>query len=527
MATPNEKLAASLNVLKNIQDRGIFAIEVAAHPELTRTHRERLVRAGFLRQVIGGWYLSSNPTEDAGDSTTWYAHMESFVAAYANARFGAQWQVTPELSLLKHSGDTGVSKQIQLHAPQANNQVVNLPHGCSVFLYRVRAEALSQTAAETENGLRLLPLEEALIKAGPGFCTRHPLAAQIVFRCLDVTVLTRLLLEGGNSVVAGRLAGGLMAVGRADDAQQLVAAMRAADYKVFPKNPFDEQPVEIKGNRNESPYVQRIRAMWMSMRKTVIARFDAVMRHEFADVQRLIQEIEARYAADAYHSLSIEGYRVTDELIQRVKEGDWNPLASTQDQTARDAMAAKGYFEAHKRVIQLIREALTRGLHPGESLKKNFAQWHLALFSASVTAGILKPADLAGYRNSQVFIRNALHVPLAPTAVRDCMPVLLELIASEEHAGVRAVLGHFFFVFIHPYTDGNGRLGRFLMNYLLVTGGYVWTIVTVESRSEYLAALEQASTYGNIELFANLIVRLVVEQTVRPVERRNQREAND
>lgn len=72
MATPNEKLAASLNVLKNIKDRGIFAIEVAAHPELTRTHRERLVRAGFLRHVIGGWHLSSNPTEDASDSTTWY-----------------------------------------------------------------------------------------------------------------------------------------------------------------------------------------------------------------------------------------------------------------------------------------------------------------------------------------------------------------------------------------------------------------------------------------------------------------------
>ncbi|MHB1180994.1 MAG: hypothetical protein ACYCZ4_04310 [Sulfuricella sp.] len=60
-----------------------------------------------------------------------------------------------------------------------------------------------------------------------------------------------------------------------------------------------------------------------------------------------------------------------------------------------------------------------------------------------------------------------------------------------------------------------------------MTGGYVWTIVTVESRSEYLAALEQASTYGNIEPFADLIVSLVVEQAVRPVERRSQREAND
>jgi len=149
---------------------------------------------------------------------------------------------------------------------------------------------------------------------------------------------------------------------------------------------------------------------------------------------------------------------------------------------------------------------------------KNFAQWHLALFFPSVTAGIFKPADLADYLNSQVFIRNALHVPLAATTVRDCMPVLLESIATEGHGGVRTALGHFLFAFIRPYIDSNGRLGRFLVNYLLVPGGYVWAIVTVESRSEYLAALVQVITYGYIEPFSDRIVRLAVEQMVRPVE---------
>lgn len=37
------------------------------------------------------------------------------------------------------------------------------------------------------------------------------------------------------------------------------------------------------------------------------------------------------------------------------------------------------------------------------------------------------------------------------------------------YPGVRAVLGHFFFVYIHPYMDGNGRLGRFLMNALFAS----------------------------------------------------------
>jgi hypothetical protein len=523
MATPNEKLAASLAILKNLQDRGIIVLEASAHPELTRTHRERLVKAGFLQMAIGGWYLSNNPSEDTGDSTQWYAHMEAFVAAYANSRFGKEWQVPPELSLLKQSGHTGVLKQIQIHAPKANNQVINLPHGFSVFLYRVQAESLSADTVESSSGLRLLPLEEALVKVGPTFFTLHPLAAQIILRRLDAPTLIGLLLEGGNSVVAGRLAGALVAVGREDDAGQLVDAMIAAAYKVAPRNPFEAPLVNIEGRLGESPYVQRIRAMWFSMREVVIAKFDTVPHHEIGNIDQIIRDIEARYVADAYHSLSIEGYRVTDELIQRVMQGDWSPLTNPQDQNIRDALATKGYFETHKKVVDLIRESLASGQFSGVLLKKHFSRWHLALFSPSVAAGILKPADLAGYRNSQVFIRNALHVPPSPEAVRDCMPALMELIANEAHAGVRAVLGHFVFVFIHPYMDGNGRLGRFLMNYLLTTGGYAWTIVTVQSRNEYLSALEQASTYGNMEPFANLIALFLREQTANPIERGSQR----
>ena len=64
-----------------------------------------------------------------------------------------------------------------------------------------------------------------------------------------------------------------------------------------------------------------------------------------------------------------------------------------------------------------------------------------------------------------------MHVPLSKKSVRDCMPVLFELIAAEPYASVRAVLGHFFFVYIHPYMDGYGRLGRFLMNAMMELEG--------------------------------------------------------
>jgi Fic family protein len=97
------------------------------------------------------------------------------------------------------------------------------------------------------------------------------------------------------------------------------------------------------------------------------------------------------------------------------------------------------------------------------------------------------------------------------------MPVLFDLISAEPNAGVRGVLGHFFLVYIHPYMDGNGPLGRLLMNAMLVTGGYVWTVVPVDRRKHYMEALEKASTKQEIAMFSAFIGQLIREQTDAPL----------
>ncbi|HUC79492.1 MAG TPA: Fic family protein [Flavisolibacter sp.] len=93
--------------------------------------------------------------------------------------------------------------------------------------------------------------------------------------------------------------------------------------------------------------------------------------------------------------------------------------------------------------------------------------WNRELFGPSVTVGILKASDLSGYRNHQVYIGGSMHTPLKREAIRDAMPTLIDLLKEETEASVPAVLGHFLFVFIHPYMDGNGRMGRYLMNAIL------------------------------------------------------------
>jgi len=90
------------------------------------------------------------------------------------------------------------------------------------------------------------------------------------------------------------------------------------------------------------------------------------------------------------------------------------------------------------------------------------------------------------------------------------MPVLFELLKEGPNPGVRAVLGHFIFVYIHPYMDGNGRIARFLMNVMLASGGFSWTVIPVEKRNEYMAALEKASVNHEIDDFARFIAELVI-----------------
>ena len=68
---------------------------------------------------------------------------------------------------------------------------------------------------------------------------------------------------------------------------------------------------------------------------------------------------------------------------------------------------------------------------------------------------------------------------------------------------------HFIFVYIHPYFDGNGRMGRFVMNLMMASGGYPWTIVPVERRDEYMQALEAASVNQDIVPFTKFLASLI------------------
>jgi fido (protein-threonine AMPylation protein) len=503
MATPSQKLAESLEVLQNIQGRGVVAIR---SQDLTRTHRERLIKSGFLQEVIKGWYIASRPDEQAGESTSWYTAFWAFSASYLGRRFDQDWCLSPEQSLALHAGNWTVPRQLLVRAKKPRNNVTNLPHNTS--LLDIRAELPGADATETIEGMRLFSLPAALIACSPNAYRQNPTDIRTALTLVsDASDLLQRLLEGGHSTIAGRLAGAFRNIGRNDIADNITGTMEAAGYTIRETDPFDAASPIVFSRRESSPYVSRLRILWTQMRKEVLKDFPAVT-DRVTDKSAYLKQIDDLYTSDAYHSLSIEGYRVSPELIERVREGDWNPEIGGGDQEHRNAMAARGYWQAFQSVKESIDKILA-GENPGATVRQDHANWYRELWAPSVTAGILKPADLAGYRNAPVFIRRSMHAPPSPEAVRDLMSTFLDLLEEETDPAARVVLGHFVFVYIHPYMDGNGRIGRFLMNAMMAAGGYPWTIIPIEKRQGYMAALESASVDQDIKPFSRLLAQLV------------------
>ena len=505
MASPSERLAESLEVLKELQDKNIVAIRSA---DLSRTHRERLSKNGFLREVMKGWYVPSDPEEQRGKSTGWYASFWDFCSAYLEERFGKEWCLSPEQSLFLHAGNRTVPQQLLVRTPKGGNKPTNLPHNTS--LMDVKLTLPEEEQREQSDRLRIYTLPASLVFTGPGLFRQNTTDARAALAMIqDVSDVLAILLDGGHSRIAGRLAGAFRNIGRDKIANEIIDTMKKAGYDVRENDPFEEQSPFAVGTREPSPYVTRVKLMWHAMREEVIDIFPEAPKKK-TNIDAYMKHVEEIYVTDAYHSLSIEGYRVSAELIERVRSGAWDPDNEEEGRKERNALAARGYHEGFEAVTQSLRKVLN-GENPGEVTGNVHSGWYRELFAPSVNAGIVKASDLAGYRNGPVFIRKSMHVPPSREAVRDMMPLLFELLREETNPGVRIVLGHFVFVYIHPYIDGNGRMGRFLMNVMLAAGGYPWTIIPVQKRNDYMQSLEAASVHQNIKPFTKFLATLVTD----------------
>jgi hypothetical protein len=267
--------------------------------------------------------------------------------------------VSPEQSLLLHAANTAIPRHIIIYAAHGTNNTLGLPF--SMSLYDLKSTMPPASDRTELDGIRLCTPEAALMKVSAAFLQRNPVEAPVVLAGVrDVSGLLRRMLDDGNSVIAGRLAGAFRKIGRDDAADEIIQTMRAAGFTVRETGPFSPDQVSGISRAAPSPTARRLESLWDSMRGPVISIFPAPPGLP-PDSDAYLRAVDATYQCDAYNSLSIEGYRVSTELVNRVRSGGWDPDRRETDRHSRDALAARGYWQAFQRVRATMEAIITRG----------------------------------------------------------------------------------------------------------------------------------------------------------------------
>lgn len=153
----------------------------------------------------------------------------------------------------------------------------------------------------------------------------------------------------------------------------------------------------------------------------------------------------------------------------------------------------------HNNAFQYIKKCIANNIMLDEKIIKDV---HQMLMENIMVGGI--------YRNVDVFISGAKHTPPTPNMMYEQVKsVYYELQSKKDINPIEiAAWTHAEFVKIHPFVDGNGRTSRLIMNYQLMSNGFLPISIVKESRLNYFNALECYAIEGNLQPFVDIIAEL-------------------
>ena len=256
--------------------------------------------------------------------------------------------------------------------------------------------------------------------------------------------------------------------------------------------------------------------------RQILDRIDA-LKAEIDALRPIDPEQEARVRQMLridwnYHSNAIEGNTLTlGETRAFLLHG-----ITAKGKPFRDYLDIKGHNEAIAYLEQMVRgeelltEAVIRELH-----RILLVEPYEVDAMTSDGRPTRRRIAIGQYKTAPNHVRTStgeMHYYATPEETPAQMGDLMAWHRRETDSGalhplLLAATFHYRFVAIHPFDDGNGRMARLLMNLLLMQHGYVPIVIRLESRGDYLLALETADA-GDLSAF----VALVGEALLRSLE---------
>ena len=200
----------------------------------------------------------------------------------------------------------------------------------------------------------------------------------------------------------------------------------------------------------------------------------ALLKKTFKNPQAVVALHQWLETELAYTSNHLEGNTLTRrETALVIEEG-----ITTGGKPLKDYLEAKNHADAFRYILDVL------------SKKKGITQDDILKIHAIVLKGI-DDAFAGRYRNIRVRIKGSSVVLPNPMKVPDLMAEFKKYLQTEKDVITRAIMGHFKFVSIHPFVDGNGRMGRLLMNLILLQNGLWPIIIRPRDRKKYISSIEK------------------------------------
>lgn len=202
-----------------------------------------------------------------------------------------------------------------------------------------------------------------------------------------------------------------------------------------------------------------------------------------------------------YDSTNIEGNTLTlQETSQLLFEG----------RTPRKSLREINEVVNHKRAFDFI-------LKFKRELSKDFIlNLHNLVVKETLRPELIN--QIGKYRTLQVYIRGTNWLPPKPEEVPNEMASLLSWYTKNKnkiHPLVLCAYFHSAFETIHPFVDGNGRVGRLLMNFLLHKKGYPMINIPNQRKHEYYSALESSQLNGDLRPLVKFLIKLMKEEKIK------------
>jgi len=237
------------------------------------------------------------------------------------------------------------------------------------------------------------------------------------------------------------------------------------------------------------------------------ALLDNIQKGFFREVKSMPKsmrdkEVNSFMIKFTYDTQRIEGSKLTLRETANLLERGITP----KEKPLRDVKEA----ETHKDVFYEM-------LHYKKDLSLyTILYWHKQLFSQT------KPAIAGKTRTHGVAISGSRFVPPSPVEVNILLNEFFNWYSksrSKIHPVELAALAHLKFVTIHPFGDGNGRISRLIMNFILNKFGHPMLDIAYENRNSYYNALERSQIKNDDHIFIQWFIKKYIRENKKYLKR--------